>query len=283
MLWSASLPRAPAHAQDIAQAVKLNILSDLHLGLGALEPPRNDADAVILAGDLARPQGSGFLGIRLRQAGDLRTRKPRVLRRQHCRRHRRAQTTLRASGIHLLRNDEVVIAGVRFLGTTLWTDFMLFGDDEKRAEAIRQALGFMRDFSRIRGGAAAQALFTPADSAALFALQSAWLEHRLAQAHAGPTVGDHASRAVAKEHPSAVCRLAVECLLRFRRGTPDRWRPYTALDTRTYPRQFRLRVERYPRRVQPARLRQGRCERESAIRSEFHSRNRLASISVARY
>ncbi len=35
--------------------MKLNILSDLHLGLGALEIPRNDADAVILAGDIARP------------------------------------------------------------------------------------------------------------------------------------------------------------------------------------------------------------------------------------
>ena len=35
--------------------MKLNILSDLHLGQGELEPPRNDADVVVLAGDIARP------------------------------------------------------------------------------------------------------------------------------------------------------------------------------------------------------------------------------------
>lgn len=45
--------------------MKLNILSDLHLSCGALEIPRNDADIVILAGDIARPKeavswASGF-------------------------------------------------------------------------------------------------------------------------------------------------------------------------------------------------------------------------------
>ncbi|MFZ2388388.1 MAG: metallophosphoesterase, partial [Polaromonas sp.] len=36
--------------------MKLNILSDLHLSCGILEIPRSDADVVILAGDIARPQ-----------------------------------------------------------------------------------------------------------------------------------------------------------------------------------------------------------------------------------
>ena len=168
--------------------MKLNILSDLHLGLGALELPRNEADVVILAGDLARPKeavawASGFSkpvvyvpGNHEFYGGSIAGGTDEL--RRLC----------RASGIQLLCNDEVVIAGVRFLGTTLWTDFMLFGEGEKRAEAIQQACSFMRDFSRIRIGEAAEALFTPGDSAALFALQSAWLEHRLAQVHAGPTV-----------------------------------------------------------------------------------------------
>ena len=43
----------------------LNILSDLHLSLGALKLPENHADLVILAGDIARPKeaaswASGF-------------------------------------------------------------------------------------------------------------------------------------------------------------------------------------------------------------------------------
>ncbi len=45
--------------------MKLNILSDLRLSLGALAIPSNDADVVTLAGDIARPKeavawASGF-------------------------------------------------------------------------------------------------------------------------------------------------------------------------------------------------------------------------------
>ena len=36
--------------------MKLNILSDLHLGFASMEHPHNDADVVVLAGDIARPQ-----------------------------------------------------------------------------------------------------------------------------------------------------------------------------------------------------------------------------------
>ena len=36
--------------------MKLNILSDLHLGQGDLARPDSDADVVILAGDIARPR-----------------------------------------------------------------------------------------------------------------------------------------------------------------------------------------------------------------------------------
>ena len=168
--------------------MKLNILSVLHLGLGALEIPRNDADAVILAGDIAHAAeavswASGFSKPVIYVPGNHEFYGGSIAGVADELKQRCAGTNIR-----VLDNDQVVIDGVRFLGTTLWTDFMLFGDGEQRAEAVRQALGFMRDFSRIRAGDAAQGLFTPADSAALFALQSAWLEHSLAQAHAGPTV-----------------------------------------------------------------------------------------------
>ena len=36
--------------------MKLNILSDLHLGFGAMDQPVNDADVVVLAGDISRPR-----------------------------------------------------------------------------------------------------------------------------------------------------------------------------------------------------------------------------------
>jgi predicted phosphodiesterase len=170
------------------EAMKLNILSDLHLSLGALEIPRNDADAVILAGDIARPRDAfswalafdkpvlyipgnhEFYGGSIPGAAD------------------ELKRLCAGTDIRVLDNDEVVIAGVRFLGTTLWTDFMLFGEGEMRTAAMQQACIFMRDFSRIRVGEAGQALFTPTDSAALFKLQAEWLEGKLSEPHAGPTV-----------------------------------------------------------------------------------------------
>ena len=92
------------------------------------------------------------------------------------------------TNIHVLDNDEVVVDGVRFLGTTLWTDFMLFGEGEKRSAAIKEALRLMYDFSKIRVGEASEVLFSPADSATLFKIQVGWLETKLAEPFPGPTV-----------------------------------------------------------------------------------------------
>jgi predicted phosphodiesterase len=168
--------------------MKLNILSDLHLSLGALAIPRNDADVVILAGDIARPReavswASGFAKPVLYVAGN-----HEFYGNSIAGAAKELRQLCAGTNIRVLDNDAVVIDGVRFLGTTLWTDFMLFGDGEQRAAAIQQALSFMRDFSRIRVGDAADALFTPGDSAALFKNQSGWLQARLGEAHAGPTV-----------------------------------------------------------------------------------------------
>src|SRR3546814_5840055 len=52
---------------------------------------------------------------------------------------------------HILDNDEIVLHGVRFLGSTLWNDFNLYGA-KPREQAIEQALGFIRDFVRIQSG-----------------------------------------------------------------------------------------------------------------------------------
>lgn len=51
-------------------------------------------------------------------------------------------------GIHFLENDSVTIDGVRFLGCTLWTDFMLDGE-EKRAISMIEAERRMNDYRRI--------------------------------------------------------------------------------------------------------------------------------------
>lgn len=165
--------------------MRLNVLSDLHLSLGALALPENDADVVVLAGDLARPQeaiawASGIAkpvlyvpGNHEFYGGDIAGTVAELKR------------LSAGSGIRVLDNDATVIGGVRFLGTTLWTDFMLFGAGEKRTAAMAEAQRFSRDFSRIRTG---DHPFTPEASAALFAQHAAWLARVLAAPHAGPTV-----------------------------------------------------------------------------------------------
>jgi predicted phosphodiesterase len=165
--------------------MKLNVLSDLHLSLGALAIPANHADVVILAGDIARPAAavswaSGFGKPVLYVPGNHEFYGGSIAGTVEELKRLSAGT-----GIRVLDNEELIIDGVRFLGATLWSDFMLFGEGDKRAAAMRDAQRFMRDFSRIRVG---EAPFTPEACAALFARDAAWLERKLAQPHPGPTV-----------------------------------------------------------------------------------------------
>jgi predicted phosphodiesterase len=176
------------HNKQEARLMRLNILSDLHLSLGTMPIPSNDADVVILAGDIARPKAAAswassftkpvlyvlgnheFYGSTIVGAVDELTR------------------LCAGTSIRVLDNDEAIIDGVRFLGTTLWTDFLLFGEGEKRLEGIREAVSSMYDFSKIRAGKGGEDNFTPAHSAALFERNARWLEGKLAEPYAGPTV-----------------------------------------------------------------------------------------------
>lgn len=168
--------------------MRLHILSDLHLSMGALEHPQTDADVVILAGDIARPKDAvawarGFdrpvlyvPGNHEFYGGSIDGTLAEL--RQLC----------AGTNVTLLERDEIVLDGVRFLGTTLWTDFSVQGDGATRDAAMLLAQALVRDFSRIRRQVAAPDPFTPADSVALFDAQSAWLNERLDRPHAGPTV-----------------------------------------------------------------------------------------------
>ncbi len=165
--------------------MKLNVLSDLHLSRGPLAIPENQADVVVLAGDIARPQeavswASAFGKPVLYVPGNHEFYGGSIAGTVEELKRLSAGTRIR-----VLDNETVTLEGVRFLGSTLWTDFMLFGNGPGRAAAMQEAQRFMRDFSRIRLG---EGLFTPAASAARFTQHAAWLERRLAERHAGPTV-----------------------------------------------------------------------------------------------
>ncbi|KVN29262.1 metallophosphoesterase [Burkholderia pyrrocinia] len=109
--------------------------------------------------------------------------------------------------VHYLNNDAYVDPAGRFrvLGTTLWTDFALFGgDDASIAHATDEASKVMLDFkgliqvtwphdAAVHAGAAesqrgAERDFTPADSLALHRRSRAWLEAQLAAPFAGTTI-----------------------------------------------------------------------------------------------
>ncbi|MDQ2927488.1 MAG: metallophosphoesterase [Pseudomonadota bacterium] len=168
--------------------MKINILSDLHLSSGGLDRPENDADVVVLAGDIARPREAVawarhfgkpvlyVLGNHEFYGGSLDGAATELERR--C-----AGTCIR-----VLDNSQIVIGRVRFLGSTLWTDFELFGDGETKAAAMAEGRHLMRDFTRIRLAEAADAIFSPDDSAALFERGARWLDTRLDTPHDGPTV-----------------------------------------------------------------------------------------------
>lgn len=168
--------------------MRLQILSDIHLSRGAPAIPATSADLVVLAGDVGRPReaiawaaglgkpvvyvpgnhefyGSSIDGTRQELAA-----------------------LARGTRVVVLDDSETVIGGVRFLGSTLWTDFLLYGDGEARSEAMALAQRFVHDFSRIRATDEDERPFAPEDAAARHERHVSWLDARLAVRHDGPTV-----------------------------------------------------------------------------------------------
>lgn len=166
--------------------MRLHILSDLHIETTAFDPPETGADVVVLAGDIHNgTQGlewaaTRFAGQRVLYVpgnheyydGDLRSGMETLAARA------------RELGITLLDNAMTEIDGVRFLGSTLWTDFCLDGAD-RRDEVMKLSLPFIVDFRAIRDG---DGLFTPEASVRLHAASRKWLGERLAERFSGPTV-----------------------------------------------------------------------------------------------
>jgi predicted phosphodiesterase len=176
------------HRPDPAPSLRLNVLSDLHLGQTGMPWPHTDSDLVILAGDIARParavewaSGLGkpvlyvpgnheFYGSSIEDTiAELRR-------------------LTEGTSITLLHNDEVNVMGVRFLGTTLWTDFNLDPSATTRDKAITHAQELLYDFSRIRSPASAERTLSPADMEDLYAHSRAWLADRLQVVAPSPTV-----------------------------------------------------------------------------------------------
>ena len=169
--------------------MKLHILSDLHLSVQGMSQPTTSADVVVLAGDISRPERAapwalGFGKPVLYVIGNHEfygSSLPEVKAAFH--------RLFDGTHVHLLDDSALVLGGVRFLGSTMWTDFKANGAGDKMAEAMRKSSEFMFDFQRVRSAAAADApLLTPEDTTRLFATSTRWLDAELAKPFAGPTV-----------------------------------------------------------------------------------------------
>ena len=194
--------------------MKLHILSDLHLEFCRFTPPPTDAGVVILAGDIhVSSHGFGWARAMFPQQEILYVAGNHEFYRYDWDGHLLAmRAEAKRHRIDFLEDDAVVIGGVRFLGTTLWTDFDFFGE-QMRQSAMRACVQYLADFSQIHtkvadaglaaatpaAGARAQAdltgsthstsgLLTPAQVRARHLASRAWLEQQLATPFDGKTV-----------------------------------------------------------------------------------------------
>ncbi|MDR7047763.1 Icc-related predicted phosphoesterase [Duganella sp. 3397] len=92
-----------------------------------------------------------------------------------------------AGNVHFLNCGEQFIGRVRFLGATMWTDFRLFGDDERQA-SIREAEAVMTDYKRIRLAKKGYRKLRAADTAQFHSIQKSWLRKKLDEPFDGATV-----------------------------------------------------------------------------------------------
>src|SRR5262245_10095299 len=133
--------RSKLDAQVSSAHMRLHIFSDLHLEFAPLEPPDMGADVVILAGDIhLQTRGVGWAAETFQRpviyvpgnheyyGGHFKNTLAKM-------RDRGGHTQ-----VHVLDRDEVVIDGVRFLGTTLWTDFSATGNLVLAALEARQRM-----------------------------------------------------------------------------------------------------------------------------------------------
>ncbi|MDX2155341.1 MAG: metallophosphoesterase [Hyphomicrobiaceae bacterium] len=171
--------------------MRLQIFSDVHLDVRDVFRPRlaPDVDAVVVAGDLCEGLDRGMRWLR-RHLGD---EVPIVLVAGNHEYFARVRSEERAAGIAAAREYRVaflddgvaMIGGVRFVGSTLWADYELYGT-ERRDEMMEIAGRRMMDHRRILEEPGR--FITPGEALALHRASRVFLESCLAVRHDGPTV-----------------------------------------------------------------------------------------------
>jgi predicted phosphodiesterase len=165
-------------------SVKLQIVSDIHIEFGHYELENTDADVVVFAGDI----GVGIDGLKWIENQKIDKPVIYVLGNHEYFHHEIGlidEIKANASpNIHVLDTDAIEVDGTRFLGCTLWTDFLLFGEAGKTI-AVHKAKKNMADFEVIKHNGKR---FSPEDSISLHEESRDWLKCALSIPFEGKTV-----------------------------------------------------------------------------------------------
>jgi hypothetical protein len=173
--------------------MNIQIFSDLHAGVAPLKPvvvaPNINVAAV--AGDIAEGAENSFVVLRK----IVLERIPIIFVMGNHEYYRRflaeelafARAIAPNFNIRLLENDTAVIAGVRFAGASLWTDYHIFGDHNAPA-AMRAARFGMNDHRLIGWKREPWAHFRPQEAALLHAASRAFFAETFASPFEGTTV-----------------------------------------------------------------------------------------------
>ncbi|GLS47124.1 metallophosphoesterase family protein [Methylobacterium brachythecii] len=185
--------RAPQSSSP-PSPLRIQVVSDLHVDVADPDPfaLAPGADLVVVAGDTCAGAVAAFTHLRRCVPAPLPI--VAVLGNHefygsvHADELARARAAAERLKITLLENEVAVIAGVRFFGATLWTDFDLYGHAH-RPVAMAAALRRMNDHRCIAAAPyPAWRPFLPLDAAKLHATSRAFLARTLATPFAGPRV-----------------------------------------------------------------------------------------------
>lgn len=168
--------------------MRLWAMSDLHLDVRktvapfVLPDPRPACDVVVIAGDIREDMSKGIKWVAAQDFGV-----PVVVVGGNHEWYRNTRDKGLAKGlteaakhpnIHLLQDDFVDIGGVRFIGATLWTDYLLDGEGHREI-AMLMAEQMMNDHRAIRLARADYRPWLPRDCAQEHQISAAYIKLQL--------------------------------------------------------------------------------------------------------
>lgn len=151
--------------------MKISYYSDLHLEFEGLDIKNEHADVIVLAGDIhLADKGVKWAAAMFKQPVIMIMGNHEAYTRQNINLEQiiySMKNAAKGTNVHVLNNESIIIDSVNFIGSTLWSDFNLYG---KPKLSMQLALGMINDYSFIKlpTEQMINRLFTPSDALTLF-------------------------------------------------------------------------------------------------------------------